>query len=1228
MIVIKEQEHGLLLNILGLQGKYYLSISVCLYFDFNTPETPLSEAQMWRFLQNALPSMTPLDMGMPKSRPEVLVDGACYAPNNRPAPASEATVNIGRVNKTLYVFGPRYWENGRITKPAPFTAMPLIYENAFGGEGFEDNPVGKGVGPVVKESGETVRPLPNIELPGQVIGAPEDRPAPGCFAEIDMMRPQRHNKLGTYDDRWLLERWPYFPDDFDPSFFNVAPDDQWQTDFFTPTTPLTVLGMHPQKRALQSSLPPLRFRCFLTQFENPKAPEEETALFKEVGPLQIDTVRLFPNDEKAIAIYRCLLETHDDEHRDVHRLFFVTERHGEAPKPIEYYHEEVKKRADRTAPPPSAQMPDLSEAKAKLDAAMEKVRNLPKTIEKAMDKALGKAPAPTLTPEQRTDAALARFAKGAQRLEVAKGKLLSMEGKLGPYAPGLDLTGLGAAQARLQGAAKQVAGAAQSLQGAKGKAAEFKADVKKILAQKAAQFPEAGIDPDIVDGAPETRRQQSGMLFVTQCRETLLETPELLVKFKNMGLQRETVADAFLGYNPQPCSFPAAEWGLKQEAPLEIPQGYVIPQFSGAQLTRLAIRPILAADASEDALVPGFENTVWALGAAPGKSFLRVSDPLEAHLAHQEAGALCAVLALKDATETPDDETLKMMKEAPALYSAAPFEGEDAGFAALQKTYPGMKQLRLPREASPITAFISGVNLRDWLLNALPDVAPAPAAPEAKAPSRPLAAPIPKLEHKALVQGAQAQIKTAMKPRQDAARDRQEQFGAEVESVLKKHGLTRKTAIAAATAAAAGSTPYLRHSFENEINTIKQTLEKQGALTPEIAATLAATAQAATERLGQAARRYDAAVQKIEGAKAKAKAITESPIPDWARGRIAKAEALQDKYARLTREQVIEKHAKGESLAGRNLSGLDLSKLDLSGADFTKCILKETVFTESKLESADLRKVLATGADFSKAMLKNATLDHGVFQKTAFTSADLQNASLDTAFFKATDFTASDFSGARLTRTTFQAPVLAKSNFSQCELKNAFFKDAQLQEATFQHASMEKSVFQGGDISQADFSHAALKAVTLLSVYGESVKFTSADMFNCRIIKGAKLPKADFTHAILEKGALIDVDLSNADFRGGALTLCLVEDCALPLANFDHVPLKNTRLTKCNLEQGNMRCVNLLHGSLRKSRIVGADFSGANLYGVDFYKCEVGDTIFDQANLAMTLLEKRAHLLK
>ncbi len=91
-----------------------------------------------------------------------------------------------------------------------------------------------------------------------------------------------------------------------------------------------------------------------------------------------------------------------------------------------------------------------------------------------------------------------------------------------------------------------------------------------------------------------------------------------------------------------------------------------------------------------------------------------------------------------------------------------------------------------------------------------------------------------------------------------------------------------------------------------------------------------------------------------------------------------------------TRESVLEKVARGESLENEKLKGLDLSAANLRGAD-----LRGAQFRYSDLRDADLRD----------ADLRNANLRHVNLQRALLAGADLRGA----------DFTHADIHGAVLT---------------------------------------------------------------------------------------------------------------------------------------------------------------------------------------------------------------------
>ncbi|MGH7942039.1 MAG: DUF2169 domain-containing protein, partial [Limisphaerales bacterium] len=66
-----------------------------------------------------------------KPRADLLLVGACYAPNGRPATSCPATFRVGNKLKTVGVLGNRHWEKNwlswKATAPEPFTRMELRY---------------------------------------------------------------------------------------------------------------------------------------------------------------------------------------------------------------------------------------------------------------------------------------------------------------------------------------------------------------------------------------------------------------------------------------------------------------------------------------------------------------------------------------------------------------------------------------------------------------------------------------------------------------------------------------------------------------------------------------------------------------------------------------------------------------------------------------------------------------------------------------------------------------------------------------------------------------------------------------------------------------------------------------------------------------------------------------------------------------------------------------------
>jgi hypothetical protein len=179
------------------------------------------------------------DLILKKCTTDVFVVGHAYAPPATATRQLDVGFRLGALQKTLRVFGDRVWDRSGPSPPEPFVKMPIVYERAFGGadrcsqmpeRDWEwRNPVGTGFA-VSAANLRGVR-LANFEYPNDLIVSWNDRPNPAGFGPIAAHWQPRVGFAGTYDERWMKERQPLVPQDFDERFFQAAPVDQQAPSF-------------------------------------------------------------------------------------------------------------------------------------------------------------------------------------------------------------------------------------------------------------------------------------------------------------------------------------------------------------------------------------------------------------------------------------------------------------------------------------------------------------------------------------------------------------------------------------------------------------------------------------------------------------------------------------------------------------------------------------------------------------------------------------------------------------------------------------------------------------------------------------------------------------------------------------------------------------------------------------------------------------------------------------
>ncbi|MEW6262843.1 MAG: DUF2169 domain-containing protein [Thermodesulfobacteriota bacterium] len=1219
--VIKDNEHSLLLNHYGRGNRDYLIVSLLTFFSFERPEEPLKEKEMWPFVQEEMGEEAILDQGLPKVHGEVLLSARCHPPDGQPAPGCPVSFTIGPLEKHLYVFGHRRWEGlvggFRATQPEPFTSMDLSWRNAFGGPGYDRNPLGKGYHPKPSEWGEAVQWLPNVEYPSSLVGLPTDRPEPAGFLPLDLTWPQRFSKRGTYGDKWLREQYPYYPEDMDLSFFNAGPEDQWlREDYFRGDETFTLDHLHPTKAHLSSRLPGLRQRCFILR----RPGRDGDTVFEEFKT-RLDTVWLFPHAERGITIHRATVPVQDDEHSDVSRIFLVSEPLGETGKNLEEYHQEMLRRLNRKVEIDPA---PLEAAKKKIKKALERVAGLGEEIKDQFRQTLGQAPAaPKKSPAQMAAAAEDRIAAALGRLDKAATKLAPVKARFGHLVK-IDLSSIQKAKDKLLAAQGEIKAAAARIEAAQAQGAAAREKLVQSLeaSPQAATAAEQGVDvAALIHLRPRHPWHESGLAFLDEAGQDLAADWEAQGYLKSQGLEARTIRKARLGVNLAHRTAPAAAWGLERGSrgpELELPAGLVIPRFEGARLKKLlVIRPPYDRP-PEVVLVDGSEDLALAIGLDPGKAVIRARNEIEAWLIHQEIGGLAGVVALPRPGYPLPPEAAQTLAEAPQFLVLENPELQpdwETTRTDWQKLCPRAEFLAWPDGLPPAEAKQKGFDLRRYILEALkPGLIPEEALVKEPRPGDQVP-PIVIPDIKALIQEIQGMITGAMAPALAEAQTKEAEMKNYFRQHLEKQGRNLDEILAQGRAEPRGQ-PFDSAQVKDAFQQARDTFQKSDSLTPEVEKTLGEYEARATALLDQSAARYAQGQAKIEAVK------NLQPIPDWAREKFAALGFDPNDAAPLTREEVIRRHAQGLSLAGKNLAGVDLSGLDLAGVDLGKANLEGTNFGKTRLDGARLDQALAQGADFSGASLRSVRAKRAILAKAKFGQADLSGADLTQALFNEADLTGAVLVKAVLDQALLEKAKLDGAKLNKASIKKGYFLQTTAQAADFRQADLTRSIFMTSMIRKADFTEGRLHRVTFYQTQGGENSFSGADIHDLRAIGETALPDSDFRGAQAGKGFWREADLSHARFGESRLDNVIFENCNLTSADLSQVRAHGTRFNKSDLSGANLEKLDLFRGSLRKARLVSADLSRSNLYGVEFFKTVMGQTRLNGANLKMTRIDK------
>ena len=271
-------------------------------------------ADVFRGDPAASSSLGEAELGPVKPSTDVLLRGSAVA-RRKDTSVMDVLLRVGPVRKVVRVFGERRWKRSLLrkgtTEPLPFERVPLIWEHAFGGtdvtpedpkhHGAESrNPVGRGFRARGTKLPWEDELCPALEDPDDPTGGPGRDGEPAGFGPIGRGWMPRREYAGTYDERWVSERLPLLPDDFDDRFHNAAPLDQICPRYLRGGEPVELVGCVPEGK-VSFALPRL-------------TPAFETRLRTrtESAPMVLETVSLDTDARRLTLLYKGKVRVHGE----------------------------------------------------------------------------------------------------------------------------------------------------------------------------------------------------------------------------------------------------------------------------------------------------------------------------------------------------------------------------------------------------------------------------------------------------------------------------------------------------------------------------------------------------------------------------------------------------------------------------------------------------------------------------------------------------------------------------------------------------------------------------------------------------------------------------------------------------------------------------------------------------------------------------------------------------
>lgn len=288
------------------QENFKQMFAVLFAFKLDNPSTLIQIHELFSQLNPLLEQYQyGLDEGFAKKNPEFVVFGK-NIPSETDTNTQVVEVSVNGKKKQLAIFPKRHWVKSSFTKfdqegDDNVESILISYQNAFGGQGFKNNPIGQGFlnGDSYNDANDDKLQLPQIMPVGTILNSAYEKIKPLSFSQLPVDSKIKTQYSGKYtkEQEKTLARTPTMPKGTKDEYFQITPEDQWVSSLDGEIS-YSVKGM--SKEPIEGKSPKIK-----AVFHSRKNKTQQ--ITQHQG--KVDSFLLFPNENIGIVTTRFVIYT-------------------------------------------------------------------------------------------------------------------------------------------------------------------------------------------------------------------------------------------------------------------------------------------------------------------------------------------------------------------------------------------------------------------------------------------------------------------------------------------------------------------------------------------------------------------------------------------------------------------------------------------------------------------------------------------------------------------------------------------------------------------------------------------------------------------------------------------------------------------------------------------------------------------------------------------------------